>query len=332
MTEVTGLNMRLKDWLLRVRALRWAQADLLQVMEELEPHARAALRIYFILRAGLPAAYAGTEGAAQGIDAGIRGLPTVDAAAELAEAARLSPDNPVRIETLARYGHRGPGEIGPAARRWSDEPELLDGLKAVLSDLEPQPLPDPARDHARNDAFALIRAADIAWDAVTLVAAAAQQWAQAAAKEALAARLIARPADVLYMELEELKQVATGEWHRGRSETVQEQVEQRRAAMMAPTSYQNSAAPQAPGAVARVTGPVYLGSPHVEMPPTGAVWLSETLDPGCAPFWPAATAVVAAAADPWSPGVIAARALGVPCVIGASDLVASAQAGQMISL
>ena len=28
-------------------------------------------------------------------------------------------------------------------------------------------------------------------------------------------RLIARPADVLYLELEELKQVATGEWHAG---------------------------------------------------------------------------------------------------------------------
>jgi hypothetical protein len=118
---------------------------------------------------------------------------------------------------------------------------------------------------------------------------------QAAAAEALAAGLIARPADVLYLALEELKQVATGEWHRGRSEAVQEQVAQRRAAM---------------GDAAPATGS--------EIPPAGAVWSSETPDPGCAPFWPAAARIVATAADPWSPGVIAARVMGVPCAAHAA--------------
>jgi hypothetical protein len=325
--EAPARHARLLSWLQRVRTLRWTQADLLQVMEELEPHARTALQAYFILRAGLPAADSSMEDRESSAYLGTRGLPTVDAVAALAEAARLSPDHPMRGETLARYGHRGPGEIGPAAHRWIEEPELLNALSGVTQ----QP-PDRRKDAARREVYALVQAADIAWDALTVVAAASQWWVQAAAKEALTAGLIAQPADVLYLELEELKQVATGEWHRGRSDTVQEQVAQRRAAMTGPIASQSRAVPQASRGAIITTGPAYLGSPPLEMPPAGAVWLSESLDPGCAPFWPAATAVVSAAADPWSPGVIVARALGVPCITGAAEVVASAQPGQVISI
>ncbi len=54
--EATALHTGLARWLSWVRGQRWAQADLLQVMEELEPQATQALKTYFILRAGLPAA------------------------------------------------------------------------------------------------------------------------------------------------------------------------------------------------------------------------------------------------------------------------------------
>ena len=70
----------------------------------------------------------------------------------------------------------------------------------------------------------LCRAVDVAWDGLARVMAAAQLWLRAVAVEAVSAGLIADPAEVHFLELEELKQVATGEWHRGRSERVREEV------------------------------------------------------------------------------------------------------------
>jgi len=53
--------------------------------------------------------------------------------------------------------------------------------------------------------------------------AAAQCWIGAAAAEATEAGLISVTADVLLLELEELKQVATGEWHGGKRGEVEVQ-------------------------------------------------------------------------------------------------------------
>jgi hypothetical protein len=303
------LHAQLLKWLAKVRGLRWSQADLLHVMEELEPNARDALQTYLILRAGLPAAFARSQGAEERILAAARGLPTVDGAVALAEAGRLSSGDPARSRTLERYGHRGPGEIGPSAHRWADAPELLDGL-AALPAATGRGAASGSQPNAPRELLALVQAADVAWDALTVVAAASQCWVRAAAREALAAGLIAGPADVLLLELEELKQVATGEWHGGRSAAVQEQVEQRRAALSSIEPIARTTSPPLAGGAARLNGPAYFGAPPDAMPPAGAVWLSETPDPGCAPFWLAAGGLVAA--DPWSPGVIAARALGVP--------------------
>ena len=121
---MNGVHARLAKWLAWVRGLRWSQADLLQVMEELEPQARIALQTYLILRAGLAAA--GAQVARQlaewlpdrppdvtwGLYAGLEGLPTVEAAYALAVAARGST---TRTDALALYGHRGPGEMRPDA-------------------------------------------------------------------------------------------------------------------------------------------------------------------------------------------------------------------------
>ena len=100
--EVDGLNQRLTEWFAFVQRLRWTQADLLQVMEELEPRAQSILQAYFALRAGLSAAQA--EVAARLTEwlpgcppqtilhlyAGLDGLPSVEAAYALA-ALRDAP-------------------------------------------------------------------------------------------------------------------------------------------------------------------------------------------------------------------------------------------------
>jgi phosphohistidine swiveling domain-containing protein len=340
-----------------VRGLRWTQADLLQVMEELEPKARDVLRTYFILRAGLSAAAAQVSDrlaawlperppdVTWGLYVGLAGMPGIESAYALAVAAR---DEASRDPALARFGHRGPGEMRPDGMRWADQPVLL----ASLADQRPQRNSDTAHierqaveawvfgqldasksrqfEAALRRAQALCVAADVAWDAATMVMAAAQRWAEATASEATSAGLIERPADVLYLELEELKQVATGEWHPGRSAAVQDEVARRRA-QIAGVPAEEAGGQPLPAGPGQAHGPAYFASPAAEPPPPSAIWLVDVADPGCAPFWLGAGAIVTAAADPWSPALIIARGLGVPAVIGASKAVSAARPGQTVT-
>jgi hypothetical protein len=161
---------------------------------------------------------------------------------------------------------------------------------------------------------AAMRAADIAWDSLTMVLAAAQRWASAAARETMAAGLITRPGDVLYLELEELKQVATGEWHAGDQAEVQAAVAGRLREVSAPPRPRPaSPVTVSPGACAST---LYCDSPRDSLPPAGVAWHHESADAGSAPFWGFAACVTTTAADPWSPGMVAARGLGVPARVG----------------
>jgi hypothetical protein len=352
-SEATGLQSRLSRWLAWVQGLKWTQADLLQVMEELEPHAVAAVQVYFLARAALNAAD-GELRARLGewlpalppdpvsdLYLAIEGLPSIQMALTVADAARLPASSPERLSTLARCGHRGPGGIRPDARRWNEAGSLLetiaarsDGSARLGEALAARREAERAlrlklhEGHARefdellSRAREAVRAADVAWDALIMLMAAAQRWAAAAAREALLAGLIARAENVLYLELEELKQVVTGEWHAGRSDQVQAEVLRR---VSAPATLYEERSSSAPIAVVRGQrpGPVYEYFPGCAPPPPGAVWLAESLDPGCVPFWGDAAALLATGCDAWTPGLIAARGLGVPAVACARRTVAS---------
>jgi phosphohistidine swiveling domain-containing protein len=358
LTDTQDLHARTAKWWEWVRGLRWSQADLLQVMEELEPKARDVLRAFFTLRAGLAAAASQVidrlvewlperpPDVTWGLYVGLAGMPGVESAYALAVAAR---DEAARGAALVRFGHRGPGEMRPDGMRWTDQPALLPSLA------DQRPLRNSDTAHIQRQAIeawvfgqldankgrqleiilrraqALCVAADVAWDAVTMVMAAAQRWGEATAGEATAAGLIARPADVLYLELEELKQVATGEWHPGRSTAVQDEVARRRA-QIASHPVEQAAGQPLPAGPGQAHGPAYLASPAAEPPPPSAIWLTAAADPGCAPFWLGAGAVVTAAADPWSPGLIIARSLGVPAVIRAAEAVYAARPGQTVTV
>jgi hypothetical protein len=329
-----------------VQGLKWTQADLLQVMEELEPHAQAALRTYFLVRAGLNSCLAQVESqlrqwrldlapdAWADLYVGIDGLPSVTVAQVVTRATRLGAADPERLTILARCSHRGPGEMRPDAIRWDEANALLTYLaqqgegrwQSMEAAQRRQAVAAALRTSLGNgryrefevllrNAHELIRAVDVAYDALTMVMAAAQQWARAAAKETLAAGLLRQAGDVTYLELEELKQVATVEWHGGRSEEVQEMIYRRR------SSPAGAPAPEVRGPGFTVVpggcaGQLYCDSPAAVLPPASAVWLAESADPGCAPFWPHACAVQTTGADAWAPGMIAARGLGVPARAG----------------
>ena len=364
--ETDGLNQRLADWFAFVQRLRWTQADLLQVMEELEPRAQTVLQAYFALRAGLSAAQAEVAGRLTvwlpgclpqtllHLYAGLDGLPSVEAAHALAALRATSSQDAAVQDFLARYGHRGPGELRPDARRWREYPDVALQLAA----LPPRQSVEAARaarqaaegwvlgrlDSTQRRQFEplvararrLCRAVDLAWDGLARVMAAAQLWLRAVAFEAVAAGLIADPAEAHFLELEELKQVATGEWHRGRSARVREEVVQRQrqraGADLAAYTEEPSHLPQAasPGIA---SGPAFRLEPAADtalLP--GAVVLTPIAAPGDAPYWLAAAAVIDAAGDPWSPGMIVARALAVPAVTGMPALIAQAAPGQIIAV
>jgi phosphohistidine swiveling domain-containing protein len=284
---------------------------------------------------------------AWGLFAGLEGLPTIEAARAAAASAQARAE--ALPEVPARFGHRGPGELRPDANRWS-EPAAAWHHLAGLAPLRTASSAENLRTEAERAlvqpgaqgtgaetlrrAQELCRAVDTAWDAVTMVIAASQQWAAAAAAEARSQRLIALPDDVLYLELEELKQIATGEWHEGYSAEVQARIAGRRTRPPQAQPPPSGHSPSSAGA-GQASGPAYLAAPGAAPsapPPAGAIWFSESADPGCAPFWLAAGAVVVAAPDPWAPGLIAARALGLPAIAGAAAAVTHARAGQWVTV
>jgi len=63
-----------------------------------------------------------------------------------------------------------------------------------------------------------------------------------------------------------------------------------------------------------------------------AVVLTRVAAPGDAPYWLSTAAMIDAAGDPWAPGMIVARALGVPAVTGMPELVAQVAPGQIIAV
>jgi len=277
--------------------------------------------------------------------AGLADLPSAAAAYALRAAASLPPDRPDRAEALRRYGHRGPGEMRPDAQRWAHNAAWLDLLAE-------HPLRHPADAAARRRAEAeawitkrvaggrrqklldavararaLCRATDLAWDALTMVLTAGQSWLAAAAAETRNAGLLEREEDALFLELEELKQVATGEWHCGRGDEVRALVARRKAPASAGVDgYRNRPTPAGPGAA---RGPA--ARPNGVTPPQpAAIWLSEIADPGWAPFWLGSAGILVAGDDLWSPGMIVARALGVPVIAGAGQVVAGTPPGALI--
>jgi len=358
-----ALQTHLAAWLTGVLRLRWSQADLLQVMEELEPQAEAALRAYFTARAGLSAAQTEAArllaggwpecppGLALGLYAGMADLPSAAAAYALA-ALGPTPAEAARRAFLADYGHRGPGEAEPEAQRWADHPDRLlacAALPAIRDAAYAQAVRTNAEQVLRAqlggrwqqlapalaEARTLCQALDLAWDGFVRVMTAAQAWLRAVAVEARAAGLIAQVTEVRYLELEELKQVATGEWHGGRSAAVRAEVARRRIARAnARAELPQPLQPASPGqAIGPIFRPDAADVAHdASLHYAHAIVQVAVADPGQAPYWLAAAGLLDAAGDPWSPGMIVARALAVPALSGLPPDLWSAAAPQHVAL
>lgn len=258
-------------WQDRVQAMQWRQATVLQIMEEIEPKAEAALAGQSAVLAALAlagqltawlaewlpgSAAALTRRLTAGLADGGVGAAYRHSLWQLEQTARREGLHAAafaasRADFLQRYGRWAAEPLEAASPRWREAPEALDrylaGRLALPADEEP---PSPQRSaELRRQAAAEIEAnlgllrrrqfaaafqrlqqlidlALSAHEAEVAVIDTARYWAIGAAQEVVADGRLAAVEDVFLLEMEELKQVMTGEW--SSPELVRGVVEQRR--------------------------------------------------------------------------------------------------------
>lgn len=375
-----------QTWLQRVQAMRWSQAEILQIMEEIERVGAGTLQLYVVARHNLETAYLRLLGLVEGgspvqllaaLSAAMR--PTGDlvelqiarAIAGLAQTAQTVPSvlqflaagdfaawetqlavSPFKAglsELLAAYGHRCGGEGELSNPRWAEDPTpLLAAVAAAVrtgaalpAQVGPEEglflnLLDAKR---RKEAQALLplvrqclqlqsRALHV--HAYTL--AGTRIWARAAGREAMTDQRLLTEGDVFFYELEEMKQMMTGEWNISDMDNIRTTAVQRKQDYAA---WQGSAAGDLlvgdgeafadipsgaiglPGASGTGRGTVVTAADPAGLAKAEAgklVLAGVQADGGWAAALPAAAGIVQAQGSPLDPTVVAAGALQIPVI------------------
>ena len=254
-------------WHQRVMGLRWSQAEVLQIMEEIERVGAATMLPFFAARHNLEAACrrllhlldAQSPQARTALIA--RALGGIKQGVEIDMAQRMSAlgghaanDNSVVNwlragefdnwqETapagafanalqafMAAYGHRAIGEGEIAAPRWAEAPQQLLGvvrtlvaappLTAIGDEPELAALLAAVDGRVRKEAQQLIERMRMLIElqsgglhAFAYILAGTRRWALAAGREATVDQRLRTVSDVFFYEVEEVKQMMTGEWN-----------------------------------------------------------------------------------------------------------------------
>lgn len=379
--EITQVTQTAAAWHLKTQELRWTQADILQVMEEVERMSIASFKIFLAARHNLellynrlfwltraqqpfPANLALIQQALGVVD-GLYEMRIAEAWLALGAMARVDPGTLAWLQAkayadwqttlpnqalaaavgafLQQYGHRcgGEGEIRQA--RWQENPALL--LASLAAHFQP-PAPRPAvasQTQALLDALPpdqrkpvqeqlvqmrqLLVLQSQALHAFAYISAGTRHWALAAAKEAQSDQRLLAVDDVFFFQLEEVKQMMTGEWNISSRQAIQATCTQRKADY---ARWQTEEAPvlligdsaasplQAglPGAGGQATGPFHRVEASALINSDSAIMGVQPLDGGASLLLPFARAFVTATGTPLDPLVVAARAWQIPTVLG----------------
>ena len=243
---------RVQRWYVRVRDTRWGQADLLQVMEEIEPQGILALTTWEQMHlawqeSSQEVLLAQKEAWSDASAVEVADLMTPVSGYDLA-LGRVARGTDSHEAFIGRFGHRGVDEPELSSPRWREDPAKLSvKLAAYLA----PPGQDPATRLAqaeqkllehlrflrRRSVEALLQARrrygellDQADDARAHWLAATRVWLMAAAQEALADQRLREASDIFFLELEEVKQLMTGEWNVTHRQQLYDLVAARRAA------------------------------------------------------------------------------------------------------
>jgi len=379
-------------WLQQVRSRQWTQADVLQVMEEIERTAVDSMMAYLAARynldllynrliidllpnAGYPASLSLINGALSDIGSLVElGLATslVELAAQYHsdattheatlgwlkqdsfedwESTAPDPETASGLSAfLATYGHRSVGEAEMARPRWYEDPlPVMRGLLGIIERQAKAPTRTPSAQNVQRlldsagesvaktvpDMIARMRMLhhlqSHSLHALAYVWAGTREWAKAAAHEAAVDGRLQCEEDVFFFELEEIKQMMTGEWNVSDLDGIRSTVEERKrehdtwaGAAVPPLLVDNrpawSVQPGLPGGSGHVTAPLRRLSDARANNCRGAILGTEHLDSGWALALPVADGFVAATGTPVDACVAAARAWHRPTVVGLGNV------------
>lgn len=350
--EAVENRHRLITWSEGVFALQWSQAELLQVMEEIEPFVSEAL--YDVERLAAIA----VGGYAHLLNVLNRRLR--DASPDLALSLVVGLETPDSVMVadllegmeqatwLARYGHRADQELELAASRLREVPTSL-SVPAVFSGVWDPAAANQRRQQAVQDTLAsvgllqrsglrtlveLVQKALVAHaearDALARVLAASRRWSLAAANEGMADNRLQKSDEIFLLELEEVKQLMTGEWH-SRAQ-VQPLLEERREARVESMQAERTAGqPLGVAGGAQSGRSFYLDAASaISDIPRHAIVLAPETTPAWTPLFLVSDGVVIERGDWLCHAAAVGRAGGLSTIVAASDL--SAYSRQRIQL
>lgn len=372
-----------RSWYLKTRETVWGQAELLQVMEQIERISLKSAETFFVARHNLEWAYNRLIRLTEGVEPFPANLSLInnalrdvddlvenEMATEMLAMAALAekspdvlawlktdrfgewqtdlPDRDVRTALdafLSTYGHRSADEGEMSHPRWRENPTPV--LKGILACAKPSAkhaskmpstqsvdrLMAAVSADKKKEASKIVdrmrqalRLQSKALNAVAYILAGTRCWALAAAAEAMGDGRLSDISDVFYFELEEIKQMMTGEWNIANVDQIRATGEERRIAyaqwqqMRVPDLLIDDLPAKAtvdglPGSAGRVTAPLRRWDtlqPHVC---NGAVVGVEQLSSGWSIVLPVAQAIITATGTPFDPVVAAARLWHTPIVL-----------------
>lgn len=346
--ELPARQERLRRWAQRVFGMSWSQAQLLQVMEEIEPYATDACQDEQQAAASALGSYAALCELTAGwrLEAGVHldivsGLETPASALVNDLVGGVEPEH-----LLARHGHRGGDEMELSAPRLAETGfSALQLSSAGGTHWQPgaaQTRRTQAEDELNSQAGLLrrgavrkavalaqdmLRAYGQAEDGLAWVLAAVRRWALAAGREGAKDGRLDVVEDIFWLELEEIKQMMTGEWHS--REHVQPLITDRRQVWTVPP--QTAVQPARPLGVAggSLSAPYQrLDSPaEADQLTPGLILVTTQISPAWAPAISRAAGLMVGGGDFLCYAAAVGRAGGLPTVVAAQGILPAPVSG-----
>jgi rifampicin phosphotransferase len=382
MQEIEAITVRSRAWFEKVTVMHWSQAEILQIMEEIERYGTEPLMVFFAARHNLERAYnrlLGMEGSSKPVDrmqminntlSDLQGLSELSLTDELLVLANIARQQPSILKWLggnqfedwsrhwadhefghrlhqfmANYGHRAAGEGEMANPRWFEQPGFLfkgilacaernaiqpahipsaGAVQQLLNTLDPQQRKNAEQDLVQIRQLSVLQSR--AMNAFAYILAGTRLWAKAAGHEAVEDQRLLTPDDSFFYELEEVKQMMTGEWNVTHTAEIQGAAIKRRAnyaewqqAQPGDLIFDDAEAYSIhsglPGVVGEATGPLRRHKGLQPLVCNHAIVGARQFDSGWTPSLPVAGGFLAAAGTPFDPIVAAARIWHVPTVV-----------------
>ena len=223
--EIDKITAKLSTWYDKVKEYRWTQADILLVMEEIEPVGSEPMMAWLAARHNLDLLINRLLHASQ------KSAP-FPANLALIEGAL----GPLYKASCGTEAHRALNEAELRNPRWEEDASAerpsastppTGNDQALLTAIDSSQR--KAAQEWLKQAHRLLALQGKAQNAFAYILAATRRWANAAEREAMADKRIAEVGDVFFYELEEVKQMMTGEWNVSNAKGIQSTAQKRKA-------------------------------------------------------------------------------------------------------